>query len=280
MTNDGENLAILRKQIFLAAYAAGKGHIASAFSAVEILYSLYMKNAMKYRSGNPQWEERDRFILSKGHASLALYATLAMAGVISEDELLTFCRPNSRLGGEPNTLELLGVEASTGSLGHGLSVGIGMALAFKVDGRKNHVYVLIGDGECQEGTIWEAAIAAKAFKLDNLTVILDRNRIQKMGFISDIIGMDSLREQFEAFGWQTKEVNGHDVEELVSALEGQWEKDAPRLVVADTIKGKGVSFMENQPEWHWRMPNKKELKVLKEELGISEEELEKCKWHI
>ena len=123
-------------------------------------------------------------------------------------------------------------------------------------------------------------MSAKAFKLDNLTVILDRNRIQKMGFVADIIGMDSLREQFEAFGWQTKEVNGHNVEEIVAALEGEWEKDIPRMIVADTIKGKGVSFMENQPGWHWRMPNKKELKVVKAELGISEEELEKCKWHI
>jgi transketolase len=269
-----------RKDIFLSAYSAGIGHLASAFSAVEIVQTLYLEKVMKYDAANPDWEGRDYFIMSKGHGSLALYAALADAGFFPRAELRKFCSPDGILGGEPHSLEVPGIEASTGSLGHGLSVAVGMALALKSDGKSNRVYVLLGDGECQEGSIWEAVISGAAFGLDNITVIIDNNRIQKMDFISEIIGSHDLAKQFAAFGWQVKTSNGHDVGALRSAIDGGWQAGSPRCVIAKTIKGKGLSLMEGNPAWHWRMPGKKELKVFMSELGITEEELEECRKHI
>jgi transketolase len=266
-----------RKDIFLSAYSAGIGHLASAFSAVEIMQTLYADNVMNYDAANPDWEGRDYFILSKGHGSLALYVALADAGFFPKEELRKFCRPGGILGGEPHSLEVPGIEASTGSLGHGLSVAVGMALALKSDDKANRVYVLLGDGECQEGSIWEAVISGAAFGLDNITVIIDSNRIQKMDFISEIIGSYGLAKQFAAFGWQVKTSDGHDVGALRSVITGDWQAGSPRCVIADTIKGKGLSLMENNPSWHWRMPGKKELKVFMSELEMIEEELEECK---
>ena len=267
----------LRKEIFLTAYGSGIGHLASAFSAVEILYTLYLGGVMKYDADNSDWDGRDYFVLSKGHGSLALYTVLCEAGFFAKDELRRFCRPDGILGGEPHTLETPGVEASTGSLGHGLSIAVGMALALKSDGKPNQVYVLVGDGECQEGSIWEAMIAAAAFKLDNLTMIVDCNHIQKMDFTKNIIGLDDLASKIAAFGWATKCVDGHDTEALASAFEAEWEADKPRCVIGETVKGKGLSLMENNPAWHWRMPNRKELKIFMSELSISQEELDICK---
>ena len=269
----------MRKEIFLAAYCGGVGHLASAFSLVEIIYTLYLDGIMKYDATNPQWEERDYFVLSKGHGSLALYVALNEAGFFPKDELWKFCRPDGILGGEPHMLETPGVEASTGSLGHGLSVGVGMALALKSDGKQNHVYVLVGDGECQEGSIWEAVMSASAFNLDNLTMIVDFNRIQKMDFINKIMGQDNLADKFIDFGWQVKSVDGHNIELLNAALTGTWD-EKPRCLIAETIKGKGLSLMENNPAWHWRMPNKKDLKVFMNELAVTEEELAECKKRI
>lgn len=263
----------LRKDIFLAAWAGGAGHLASAFSLVEVLSALYLGGILKHDPKDPEWEGRDRLVLSKGHGCLALYAVLARAGYFPGEELGRFCRPGGMLSGEPNTLECPGVEASTGSLGHGLSMGLGMALALRCDGRPNQVYVILGDGECQEGSVWEAARCAPAFGLDNLTVIVDRNRIQKMDFIEHILGEDALTEQFRAFRWQVKECDGHDPAALEAALTGPWEPGVPRCLMAHTVKGKGLSIMENDPAWHWRLPNRRERKVFQAELGISDDEL-------
>jgi len=269
----------LRKEIFLAAYSAGVGHLASAFSAVEIIYTLYLEGILKYNAANPNWDGRDYFILSKGHGSLALYTVLCQAGFFPKTWLEKFCRPDGILGGEPHTIEIPGVEASTGSLGHGLSIGVGMALALKSDSKPNKVYVLAGDGECQEGSVWEAVMSAAAFNLDNLTMIIDYNHIQKMDFIKKIIGTDDLAEKLSSFGWNIKRVDGHDTEALKFAFTSAWETGKPRCLMAETIKGKGLSLMENNPAWHWRMPNKKELKVFMNELGIGQEELDTCKKH-
>lgn len=264
----------MRKKIFLAAYSAGIGHLPSAFSCIEILFALYLNGIMRYDPENPRWDERDILIFSKGHGSLALYTVLAEAGFFTENELYCFCSPGTKLGGEPNWLETPGVEASTGSLGHGLSIALGIALALKVDNKDNHVYCLAGDGECQEGSIWEAIMSAPGFKLDNLTCIVDNNHIQKMDFISNIIGMDALGLQFNSFGWQVKTANGHDIMDIKNKLTETWVKGSPHCLIAETVKGKGLSLMENNPAWHWRMPNKKELEVFCSELDISEDELE------
>ena len=277
MNSDTKRIKQLRKNIFLTAYAGGIGHLASAFSVVEILYALYLKGILRYDPQNPEWVGRDRFIMSKGHGSLALYVVMCMAGFFEEKELMTFSRPGTRLGGEPNMLELPGIEASTGSLGHGLSLGVGMALADRIDERSNKTYVLLGDGECQEGSVWEAVMSAAGLGLDNLTVILDSNRIQKMGFVKDIMGITSWNDRWHAFGWHVDEVDGHDLDAVCKCLVMQGGKGKPRIVIAHTIKGKDVSIMENSPGWHWRLPTKKEMKTVLRELDISEEELKKCR---
>lgn len=278
--DDSTKIAMLRKRIFLTAYSAGSGHLASAFSIVEILYVLYLKGILKVNPKFPNDAERDRFILSKGHGSLTLYNVLCEAGFFTEQDLFTFGQPDSGMGGEPDTLTIPGVDASTGSLGHGLSLGVGMALAGMCDQKKYRTYVLVGDGECEEGSIWEGVMAARAYGLSNLTVILDNNRLQKMGSVQDVMGISSWATHWEAFGWQVKTVDGHNIAELHQALNGEWDAAKPHLLIANTVKGKGLSIMENNPRWHWRMPNKKELKVFMAELGITEEEIEACKRHI
>ncbi|MDR2656492.1 MAG: transketolase [Oscillospiraceae bacterium] len=274
----------IRKQIFLSAYAGGIGHLASSFSSVEILSALYLYGAMKYDASDVNWEGRDYFILSKGHGALALYAVLGELGVISREALLTFCRPEGLLGGEPHAMEVPGIEASTGSLGHGLSVAVGIALALRMDGKPNHVYVLTGDGECQEGSIWEAVMSAAAYRLDNLTVIVDHNRIQKMDFIQNIMHSDALNKAFECFGWHVQTVDGHDAKAIKEAIAPPKKEiqitAKPRCIIAETVKGKGLSLMENNPAWHWRMPNRRELKTFMAELGITQEELDVCKKRI
>lgn len=266
-----------RKEIFLAAYRAGAAHLASSFSLVEILRTLWLRGVMAYRPDDPRWEGRDILILSKGHGALSLYVILQEAGCLTKEELDTFCLPGSLLGGEPHVAECPWVETSTGSLGHGLGVAVGMALALKQDKKANRVYVILGDGECQEGSVWEGAQGAAAYGLDNLTVIIDRNRIQKMDLIENITGPDDLRGRFAAFGWDVKECDGHDEEALKAALTGPWAEGKPRCLIARTVKGKGVSLMENAPGWHFRMPNRRELKVFCQELNITEEELEVCR---
>ena len=232
---------------------------------------------MKYDSKNPTWSERDLFILSKGHGSLALYTILCKSGFFDEEVLKTFSKPGSYLGGEPCIPKIPGVEASTGSLGHGLSIGIGMALAKKLDNKENKVYVLLGDGECQEGTIWEAVMSAAQYKLNNLVAIIDNNKLQKMDTIEKVMGIKSWKDTFKSFNWEVREVDGHNINELEEALTKPNDGDKPLVIIANTIKGKGVSIAQNNPKWHWKLPNKKELKVFMEELNINEEEISLCK---
>lgn len=265
----------IRKDIMITAYHGGTGHLASAFSAVEIMTALYFGGILKYDKANPNWEGRDKLIVSKGHASLVLYSVLKRIGYITQEELDTFCQPGSALGGEPKYGDIPGVEATTGSLGHGLSFAAGVAMAHKLDGKESRIYVLLGDGECQEGSVWEAALSAAHHRLDNLTVILDRNHLQAMGDTEDILKLDPLKEKWQGFGWGVTEVDGHNMAELLDVLKRDRTsgRECPRLIIAKTIKGKGVSFMEQAPIWHYRMPNEAEMELVKKELGITEKEL-------
>ena len=274
-----KELKEIRKQIFLTGYSASIAHLASAYSIVEILYALYIKKVLKYDSKNPQNEDRDFFILSKGHGSLAYYTILAKAGFFEEDLLKTFSKPGSILGGEPALPHIPGVEATTGSLGHGLSYGVGIALGKKLDNKDNKVYVLLGDGECQEGTIWEAVMFAVHKKLNNLVIIIDNNQIQKMGTLKNVMSIETWKNKFEAFGCNVIEIDGHNVDELAKNLTID-SSTKPTVIIANTIKGKGVSIVENDPRWHFKLPSKKELKVFMAELDITEEEVEECKKHM
>ncbi len=268
-----EQIIELKKKIFITAYRAGAAHLASSFSVIDMLYVLYCKGIIKYNIDHPWQEERDRLILSKGHACLALYVILNKIGMITDEELKNFCQPGSHLGGEPKLGAAPGVEASTGSLGHGLSFGVGIAMAYKMNLFSNKVYVILGDGECQEGSVWEAAMSAAKFNLDNLIVIIDDNRLQAMDSVEAIMGISSWKEKWEAFGFEIDEIDGHNLEEIQRVLMKQTPEEKPRLIISHTVKGNGVSFMEEVPIWHFRMPNKEELEIVKSELGIMEQEL-------
>lgn len=261
----------LRKKIYQIAHSAGGGHMGASFSMADIISVLYFGGILRYDASDPEWEDRDRFVLSKGHASYALYAALAMAGYFPEEELRHVGQAGSRFGGHPKMHEIPGVEASTGALGHGLSFAIGIAYANKADGRDSHVYVVLGDGECQEGSIWEGALSAPTLGLDNLTAIVDHNKLQAMDKLENIVHMQPFAEKWKAFGWNVTEIDGHDYIQIKEALTAK-QTGRPTLIVANTIKGKGVSFMENVPIWHYRMPNEEELQILLDELGFSEEE--------
>lgn len=229
---------------------AGCGHPGWAFSCIDILTALYFA-ILKIKPRDPYWQGRDRFILSKGHSSVALYTVLHLRGFINRATLLTFRQDNSKLCGHPDMHKVPGVEMSTGSLGHGLSVGVGLALAAKIDKRKHRIFVLMGDGETQEGSIWEAAMSASHYKLDNLIGIVDRNKIQIDGFTEDIMALEPYRRKWESFGWQVKEIDGHNMQEIISVFKNSpFKKNKPSLVIAKTIKGKGISFMENNYQWH------------------------------
>ncbi len=243
----------------------------AAFSVTDILGTLYFGEVLSYKPDNPWWEDRDRLILSKGHAGVALYAALALAGYFDLDYLKTFCQPGSRLGGHPKIHEIPGVEASTGALGHGLSFGIGIAYANKADKKQSHTYIILGDGECQEGSIWEGALSAPTLELDNLTVIVDHNKLQAMDELETIVRMKPFSDKWKAFGWNVVEIDGHNCVEIKEALLTRCT-GKPTVIVANTIKGKGVSFMENVPIWHYRMPNEQELQVLFDDLEFTEEE--------
>lgn len=275
-SNLNDELREIRKAIFITAYKgkSSGAHLASSFSVVEMLYTLYCRNVLRIDPQDSQWVERDKLVLSKGHASLALYQFLNRVGYIPDDVMNTFCFPDSYLGGEPNMVEIPGIEATTGSLGHGLPFAVGIAMANKLSKIDSNVYVILGDGECQEGSVWEAVMAANRYNLDNLTVLLDCNRLQKMDTVGNTMDISSWRERWSAFGWEVIDVDGHSVDELDAALKKPREIGDPRVVLAHTIKGKGVSTMENRVEWHFRMPSKRELKVFMEELGISQEELQ------
>jgi transketolase len=252
---------------------AGSGHPGASFSAAEIMGSLYFR-IMKHNPRNPEWSERDYFVNSKAHSAPGYYATLSIAGYFPTDEMSSLRKLGSRLQGHPIRYSVYqkeqsvpGIEYSGGSEGIGLSVAVGIALASKMDGKRNHVYVLIGDGESDEGQIWEAAMAASKFKLDNITVILDRNRIQQDGFTEDIMPLDPVRDKWAAFNWSTEEVNGHNVEQIIDAFnKANQVKDRPSIIIANTIKGNGIKHMTNNPQWHGKAPPRKHTPLLLEEL--------------
>jgi transketolase len=247
---------------------AGSGHPGGSLSAAEIVAVLYF-HELRLDPARPDWPDRDRFILSKGHAAPLLYAALAERGFFPADELFTLRRLGSRLQGHPDCRRLPGVEMSTGSLGQGLSVGNGLALAAKLDGRSYRVYVLLGDGEIQEGMVWEASMAAAHYGLDNLVAIVDHNRLQIDGPVAEVMSPEPLVEKWQAFGWEVVRVDGHRVEEIAGALEhARRVKGRPTMIIADTVKGKGVSFMENRVEWHGVAPKGEELTRALAELGV------------
>lgn len=267
----------IRKKIFLTGYSVNVAHLASAFSLVEVLYSLYLNGHLNVDPKDLNNLDRDRLILSKGHGSLALYVMLQLAGFFDEKFLESFCKMGSVLGGEPCVPYIPGVEATTGSLGHGLSIGVGMALANKMDERKAKTYVILGDGECEEGAVWEGFMFAAKEKLDNLVVVIDCNEVQKMGSVKEVMGINNWRERLEDFGWDVIDVDGHDLKALDRVFEKLNMTGKPQAILAHTIKGKGVSIVENDPRWHWRLPNKRELKTFMAELNITEEEVAKCR---
>lgn len=256
-----------RKEILEMIAEAGSGHPGGSLSAVEILIVLYYYK-MSHKPENPQWPIRDRFIMSKGHASPVLYVTLAHCGYFPKEELKTFRKLGSRLQGHVH-IGVPGVELSTGSLGQGLSVANGIALGAKIRKADFKIYCLLGDGEIQEGQVWEAAMTAAQHKLDNICVILDRNGIQENGPVEEIKHEEPLADKWRSFGWYVIEVDGHSFEELIKALdEFDNIKGKPAFIIAHTVKGKGVSFMENQSKWHGKAPKKEELEAALKELGF------------
>lgn len=262
----------MRKNIIKMLKEAGSGHPGGSLSAADIVASLYFGGVMNYSEADPQHPERDYFILSKGHAAPVLYAALAELGYVPEDELLTLRKLHSRLQGHPDSKKLPGVEVSTGSLGQGLSIAAGVALGVRIDqqrdgGPKRRVFTLLGDGEIEEGQVWEAAMFAAHYHLDNLVAIVDNNNLQIDGDVRDVAGLDNISSKFKSFGWQTIEVDGHDVGAVVTALKMATLLDgSPVCIVAHTVKGKGVSFMENQAGWHGKAPNEEQAKEALAEL--------------
>ncbi len=256
----------LRRDIIQTIYTAGSGHPGGSLSELEILISLYFR-VLRYNAQDPQWPDRDRFILSKGHASPGFYAVLAKAGYFPREELATYRQINSRIQGHAHPMTP-GVEMNSGSLGMGLSFALGCALAARLDGKDYMVYVLLGDGECDEGEIWEAAMSAAHHKATNLVAIVDRNRIQNDRFTDQVMGLEPLRRKWQDFGWRTFETDGHDLGALLDTFEkARRRRNKPAVIIANTVKGKGVSFMEDNPGFHGRAPNAEEFKQAMEELA-------------
>ena len=247
----------MRADIVRMIAEAGSGHPGGSLSCADILAALYFGGVLEHDPRNPQWEGRDRFILAKGHAAPALYAVLAQAGYFPREELATLRKLGSRLQGHPDSNQVPGVEVSTGSLGQGLSVAAGAAAGLRLDGAPQTVFTLLGDGECQEGQVWEAAMFAAHRQLDNLVAVVDRNGLQIDGRTCDVCDPGDLGAKFAAFGWDAAEVDGHDLDALVAVLgAAKAGRDGrPHAVIARTVKGKGVPFMENEAGWHGKAPN-------------------------
>jgi transketolase len=240
----------LRKLIVRTVQAGKRGHVGAAFSVMEILRVLY-DDILRYDPTNPRWPERDRCILSKGHGCIALYVILAEKGFFPESELWKFCASDGILGGHPEYGKVPGVEASTGSLGHGMSFGVGFALNAKLEGQQHHVFVILGDGECSEGSIWEAALCAAQHKLSQLTVLIDYNKQQTYGTIAEVQGLEPLADKWRSFGFAVREVNGHDINALKETLrQAPFETNKPSALICHTIKGKGTSLTERNLSWH------------------------------
>lgn len=257
----------IRRDIISMTAAAGSGHPGGSLSSADIVAALYFQ-IMRLDPEKPAWPDRDRFVLSKGHAAPVLYSALAERGFFQTSELLTLRKLGSRLQGHPDMKSLPGVEMSTGSLGQGLAVANGMALAGKIDHRDYRVFVLLGDGENQEGMVWEAAMAAAHYKLDNLTAFLDHNGLQIDGPVREVMSVEPVAEKWKAFGWDVQIIDGHDVGQILAAVEKAGEvKGRPQMIVAETVKGKGVSFMENNVDWHGKAPNPQETEKALAELA-------------
>jgi len=254
----------LRQDIVNMVYLAQSGHPGGSLSIIDILIVLYFGGILKYDSKNPQWEERDYFILSKGHASPALYAVLAEAGYFSKEEFFSFRQIDSLLQGHPVN-KIPGVEVSTGSLGQGLSVACGIALGKK----DKNVFVALGDGELQEGQVWEAAMTAAHYQLNNLIAIVDKNNLQIDGPTKKVMHVGDIAKKFEAFNWEVQKIDGHNFSAIETAFKKALEKKSqkPQVIVASTVKGKGISFMENNHNWHGKAPSEEEMEQVKKELG-------------
>ncbi len=248
-------------------HRAKTSHVGSVFSAVDILAVLYEK-ILRIDPVQPDWIERDRFILSKGHACAGLYAVLAERGFFPESWLEEFCVDGGRLAGHASHIGVPGVEVSTGSLGHGLALACGMALVGKRENRPFRVFTLLSDGECDEGSTWEAALFAPFHRLDNLVSIVDYNKIQSLGTVKDVLDLNPLAAKWQAFGWSVLEIDGHDIAQIEDAFRAiPTQPGSPTCIIAHTIKGKGVSFMENKLLWHYRSPDQEELRLALSELG-------------
>lgn len=262
-----EKARAIRRDIVRMVGEAGSGHPGGSLSAADIVTALYF-GVMRHRPQDPRWPERDRFVLSKGHACPVLYAALAESGYFPVEELWTLRKFGSILQGHPDMKKTPGVEISTGSLGQGIAAAVGMALAGKTDNAGYHVYTMIGDGEAQEGEVWEAAMAAAHYRLDNLTMIQDFNGLQIDGANCDVMGVCPLPDKWRAFGWHVMEIDGHDLKQILDALAPEQRVEGkPTAIIARTIKGKGVSFMENVVDWHGKAPSKEQVEQALAELA-------------
>ncbi len=261
----------IRRQVLDMCVKAGTGHVTSSFSSAEILVSLYHGGVLRYDTTNPDWEDRDRFILSKGQASPILYVVLADLGFFPEGEIGKFCQADGSFGVHLQP-DVPGVEITAGSLGIGLGIAAGRALAAKMDQKSYLTFALLGDGECYEGSIWEAAMFAGHHQLNNLIAIVDRNWLCVTDFTENIVRLDPLDKKWEAFGWEVVTINGHSFDNIFSTLEGirSPRREKPLLIIANTIKGKGVSFMENKPLWHGIAPKGRDAELARRELAEKE----------
>ena len=268
MINLEEKARHIRELILTALAEAGSGHTGGSLDLVDIFTVLYF-NHLRHDPKHPEWEGRDKVVLSIGHTAPVLYATLAAAGYFPEEEMLTLRKLGSRLQGHPSyEFRLSGLETCSGSLGQGLGVALGMALAAKIDGMPNRVFCIMGDGEQQEGSVWETAMAAAHYKMDNLCAIIDRNRLQIDGGTEKVMAIDPLRDKWAAFGWHTIEIDGHDMSQIKMALElDDKEEGRPTVIIADTIMGKGVKSIEDNNQWHGKVPTKEQLPVFLNELS-------------
>lgn len=263
----------VRKQVLGSIALAGKGHLGGTFSCVDILVALYYAGILRFDPKNPKWEERDRFVIGKGHACLALYHMWIDLGYFDASKLETYGENNSALGGQLR-ITTPGVEYNTGSLGNAPGIGAGMALAAKMDNRAYKTIFLVGDGECQEGSVWESVMFASQRKLNNLIGIVDRNRLAVTDVVEENDGSGSLEDKFKTCGWKVININGHSFSEIISAFDNLSRLDQPLVIIADTVKGKGISFMENGMKWHHGIPSKKEFELAKSEL---EQEEKSCR---
>lgn len=267
--NAADLAAEIRRGALRMVHAADASHIGGCLSAADIIAHLYV-DFLRVDPARPEWPDRDRFVLSKGHCAAAVYAALAELGFFPKEWLATYCQDGAKLPGHVDH-RVPGVEVSTGSLGHGLSVGVGMALAFKRAGQARRVAVLLSDGDCDEGATWEAALMAPHLGLDNLLAVIDYNKLQALGRTEDVLPLGPLAEKWRAFRWAAREIDGHDHDEIAAALHAfPFESGRPSLIVAHTVKGKGVSFMEDQLAWHYRSPNADQLRQALAEIDEAE----------